>query len=151
MQASLLLLASLAASVYAVFTPPIVSWDTATVEPSINIKGMPIIGGGMPVGNGETACLVFPLKNAPFHYSKDTDFSLPSGVSFFVSMATAMASDTSLFQLGEQPSNQQLFTPITTTHPHQTLQAWSRFKPPLTYSPAVPEVSGKRSTRRMHQ
>lgn len=58
----------------------------------------------MPVGNGETALLVFPL--APHRRPADPEapdlggFALPNSVSFLVSMATAMASDTSLFKLG---------------------------------------------------
>jgi hypothetical protein len=38
-----------------------VKWTSSTSEPQHNIKGHPIIGGGMPVGNGDTALLVFPL------------------------------------------------------------------------------------------
>ena len=38
-----------------------VTWTSPTEEPQRNTKGQPIIGGGMPVGNGETALLVFPL------------------------------------------------------------------------------------------
>jgi hypothetical protein len=38
-----------------------ITWTTPTAEPSKNTKGQPVISGGMPVGNGETACSVFPL------------------------------------------------------------------------------------------
>ena len=38
-----------------------ITWTTPTVEPAHNTKNQAIIGGGMPVGNGETALLVFPL------------------------------------------------------------------------------------------
>ena len=38
-----------------------VTWTTPTVEPQRNKKNQAVISGGMPVGNGETALLVFPL------------------------------------------------------------------------------------------
>ena len=38
-----------------------VTWATPTAEPSKNTKGQPVISGGMPVGNGETAVLAFPI------------------------------------------------------------------------------------------
>eukprot|EP01047_Picozoa_sp_COSAG01_P004788 COSAG01_NODE_159_length_23702_cov_119.507585_23_plen_254_part_00 len=38
-----------------------VTWTTPTVEPQRNKKDQAVISGGMPVGNGETALLVFPL------------------------------------------------------------------------------------------
>jgi hypothetical protein len=38
-----------------------VTWTTPTVEPQHNTKDQAVISGGMPVGNGETALLVFPL------------------------------------------------------------------------------------------
>lgn len=38
-----------------------ITWTTPTVEPQLNQKGQAVISGGMPVGNGETALLVFPL------------------------------------------------------------------------------------------
>ena len=88
-----------------------IAWDTPTHEPSRNAEGLaeghPMIGGGMPVGNGETALLVFPL--APHAHGNGSSsapnpnlggFQLPNSVSFLVNMATAMASDTSLFKLG---------------------------------------------------
>jgi hypothetical protein len=36
-------------------------WDTPLLEPNHNRAGKTIIGGGMPIGNGETAALVFPV------------------------------------------------------------------------------------------
>jgi hypothetical protein len=80
-----------------------ITWETPTVEPQRNVKNQPIIGGGMPVGNGETVALVFPLAGATANERLDaaSGFSLPQGsVSLLVNMATAMASDTSLFGLG---------------------------------------------------
>eukprot|EP01043_Picozoa_sp_COSAG02_P070913 COSAG02_NODE_12748_length_1500_cov_1.362598_1_plen_411_part_10 len=38
-----------------------ITWTAPTVEPQKNTKGQAVISGGMPVGNGETALLVFPL------------------------------------------------------------------------------------------
>ena len=38
-------------------------WSDATAEPRKNAKGAPIIGGGMPLGNGDLAIAVFPLVN----------------------------------------------------------------------------------------
>ena len=38
-----------------------ITWTTPTVEPQENGKGQAVISGGMPVGNGETALLVFPI------------------------------------------------------------------------------------------
>ena len=83
-----------------------VTWTTPTVEPGQahrNTNG-PVISGGMPLGNGETAVLAFPLVPAAgsnFRLPGDVGaFVLQSSISFFVSMTTAMASDTSLFKLG---------------------------------------------------
>eukprot|EP01001_Neometanema_parovale_P007003 NODE_332_length_2657_cov_50.772691_g312_i0.p1 GENE.NODE_332_length_2657_cov_50.772691_g312_i0~~NODE_332_length_2657_cov_50.772691_g312_i0.p1 ORF type:complete len:832 (-),score=157.15 NODE_332_length_2657_cov_50.772691_g312_i0:160-2604(-) len=72
-------------------------WTTPTSEPSKNRANQPIIGGGMPIGNGDTVALVFPNTKTQ---TITKDFSLPTGVSFFVNMATAMASDTALMGLG---------------------------------------------------
>ena len=62
----------------------------------------PVISGGMPLGNGETTALAFPL--APVNGSNfslvPAPFILQNSLSFFVSMTTAMASDTSPFKLG---------------------------------------------------
>jgi hypothetical protein len=38
-----------------------ITWTTPTVEPAKNTKGQPVISGGMPLGNGETAVLAFPI------------------------------------------------------------------------------------------
>ena len=73
-----------------------VTFDTPTPEPGTNIGGIPVISGGMPIGNGETAALVFPLDKP-----LETDsFRLEEGVHVWVSMATAMASDMSLMPIG---------------------------------------------------
>ena len=34
-----------------------VTFDTPTAEPGVNIGGLPIISGGMPIGNGERVCI----------------------------------------------------------------------------------------------
>ena len=78
--------------------------------------GNQIIGGGQPIGNGNLVASVFPIvfQNAMLHCvntkaSADgrrpsqrlcPHFSLKHGVSLFVNMATAMASDTSLVRMG---------------------------------------------------
>ena len=81
------------------FTPPTVTWDTPAVEPSKDKTNRPIIGAGMPIGNGQTLGYVFKIspEDGP---SPDTTFHLPVGVSFTVNMPEAMASDGSLFSLG---------------------------------------------------
>ena len=38
-----------------------VVWDTPSAEPGFNTKKQPVISGGMPIGNGETAVAVFPI------------------------------------------------------------------------------------------
>lgn len=77
-----------------------IEWSSPTAEPAVNRAGQPIIGGGMPIGNGETTALVFPVTDKPVAPPGAGSFAIAPGVSFLVSMATAMASDTSLFQLG---------------------------------------------------
>jgi hypothetical protein len=82
-----------------------IAWDSPTIEPGVahrNTNG-PVIGGGMPLGNGEVAVLAFPLVpvvGSNFSLPAAGDFVLQSSISFFVSMTTAMASDTSPFKLG---------------------------------------------------
>ena len=82
-----------------------VVWGSPTAEPCKahrNTNG-PVIGGGMPLGNGELAVLAFPLVpvvGSNFTLPNAGGFVLQSSISFFVSMTTAMASDTSLFKLG---------------------------------------------------
>ena len=80
-------------------------WTSPTAEPGTKVHRQtngPVISGGMPLGNGETTALVFPL--APVNGSNFSlvppPFILQNSLSFFVSMTTAMASDTSLFKLG---------------------------------------------------
>jgi hypothetical protein len=80
-------------------------WTSPTAEPGTNVHRQtngPVISGGMPLGNGETTALVFPL--APVNNSNfslvPAPFILQNSLSFFVSMTTAMASDTSPFKLG---------------------------------------------------
>ena len=106
-------------------TAPRLVWTTPTVEPSSEAvsvlagpgpTGNQIIGGGQPIGNGNLVASVFPIVfgNATLHCvntkaSADgrrpsqrlcPHFSLMRGVSMFVNMATAMASDTSLVRMG---------------------------------------------------
>ena len=73
-----------------------VTFDTPTVEPGVNIGGLPIISGGMPIGNGETTALVFPLVEP----LEQNGFRLDPGVHMWLGMTTAMASDMSLMPLG---------------------------------------------------
>ena len=86
----------------AAHAPPTTVWDTLTPEPSANKNGKLIIGGGMPVGNGELLGLVFPVARgtAGADLPGQPNFDLPSGVSFMVDMQTAMGSDTSLLGVG---------------------------------------------------
>eukprot|EP01048_Picozoa_sp_COSAG05_P024258 COSAG05_NODE_5622_length_1128_cov_1.343052_1_plen_293_part_10 len=49
-----------------------ITWTTPTIEPQHNTKDQAIISGGMPVGNGETALLVFPLVPPPVPVPKCT-------------------------------------------------------------------------------
>lgn len=74
-----------------------VVFDSPTAEPGKNRAKQPIISGGMPIGNGETAALVFPVTQA---FNATPDFGLREGVHIWVSMATAMASDQSIMSLG---------------------------------------------------
>ena len=85
------------------FQGPLLTWTSPTKEPSRNTAGGTIVGGGMPIGNGQTTALVFPL--VPGFVNESTfagsNFTLvPDSVSFIVSSSQAMASDTSLFALG---------------------------------------------------
>ena len=73
-----------------------VVFDTPTPEPGKNRLGAPIISGGMPIGNGDTASLVFPLVSGV----ESDSFRLGPGVHIWLSMQTAMASDMSLMPLG---------------------------------------------------
>lgn len=74
-----------------------VTFDAPTPEPGFNQAKRPVISGGMPIGNGETVALVFPVsqpfRSAPY-------FNLSEGVHLWLSMATAMALDQSLMPLG---------------------------------------------------
>jgi hypothetical protein len=77
------------------------SWSTLTFttpveEPSENQGSKPIIGGGVPIGNGETTALYFPTVS-PFNTS--SEFGLSPGVHLYLGMTTAMASDTTLMPL----------------------------------------------------
>ena len=74
-----------------------VTFDTPTAEPSLNIEQQKIIGGGMPIGNGETTATVFPVTRA---FSTSPDFELHEGVHVWLGMMTAMASDMAPFSLG---------------------------------------------------
>ena len=74
-----------------------VVFDTPSVEPGTNAEGKPVISGGMPIGNGETTALVFPLTS-PVETS--SGFRLEIGVHIWIAMTTAMASDTALMPLG---------------------------------------------------
>ena len=38
-----------------------VVFDSPTKEPGLNVANQPIISGGMPLGNGDTTALVFPV------------------------------------------------------------------------------------------
>ena len=79
----------------------VAAWDTVTFdkptsEPGKNVGGMPIISGGMPIGNGETTALVFPLIDP---LVATGGFQLEPGVHLWIGMTTAMASDQSLMPL----------------------------------------------------
>eukprot|EP00945_MAST-04E_sp_MAST-4E-sp1_P001608 g1608.t1 len=73
-----------------------VTFDKPTSEPGKNVGGMPIISGGMPIGNGETTALVFPLIDP---LVATGGFQLEPGVHLWIGMTTAMASDQSLMPL----------------------------------------------------
>ena len=60
MRLSLIMVLS-TATFAALFSPPVVTYKTPQAEPSVNGKGAQIIGGGLPVGNGETTAYVFPI------------------------------------------------------------------------------------------
>ena len=55
-----------------------VVFDTPTPEPGKNRLGAPIILGGMPIGNGDTAALVFPLVSG----IQSESFELGPGAQF---------------------------------------------------------------------
>ena len=55
-----------------------VVFDTPTPEPGKNRLGAPIISGGMPIGNGNTAALVFPLVSG----IQSESFGLGPGAQF---------------------------------------------------------------------
>ena len=96
----MLIIALFAVGTAQAFTPPPITWTTPSTEPGTNKANQPVISGGMPLGNGETVAAVFPLVH-PAQLPASAGFDLVDGsVSFFVSMSTAMASDTSLFKLG---------------------------------------------------
>eukprot|EP00948_MAST-09A_sp_MAST-9A-sp1_P003145 g3145.t1 len=61
------------------------------------MKSQPIIGGAMPIGNGEFVANVFSLDK---EINQTADFKLSKGIHFWLQMTTAMASDTTLFPLG---------------------------------------------------
>ena len=68
----------------------------------------------MPIGNGDTAALVFPLARG---ISSGPSFSLGPGVHVWLNMQTAMASDQSLMPLGQfhkypKISHPVLFPPL---------------------------------------
>ena len=80
------------------------AWPWSTVEffhpnpePSRNRANQTIIGGGLPIGNGETAALVFPVAEA---FSTAPGFELRRGVHLWLGMTTAMASDAATMPLG---------------------------------------------------
>ena len=80
------------------------AWPWSTVEffhpnpePSRNRANQTIIGGGLPIGNGETAALVFPVVEA---FSTAPGFELRRGVHLWLGMTTAMASDAATMPLG---------------------------------------------------
>ena len=75
--------------------PASLTWTTPTSEPYV-VDGRASISGGMPIGNGETAALLFPVQR-PFN-TTDT-FRVGAGVHLVLTMATAMASDTALMPL----------------------------------------------------
>ena len=81
---------------------PRADWSTVTftdptVEPGINEAGHTVVSGGMPIGNGETTALVFPVVSA---FNSTAGFRLNEGVHILVGMTTAMASDMAPMSLG---------------------------------------------------
>ena len=85
------------------YSPPTLTWKTTFPTPTKNQAGQPIVGGGMPVGNGRTTAYVFVVDpaDAPTPIFPGTQgFFLPVGISIMVDMPAAMASDGSLFGLG---------------------------------------------------
>ena len=75
----------------------VITFDTPTQEPALNRAKQKIIGGGMPIGNGETTAIVFPVTRA---FSTSPGFELREGVHMWLGMTTAMASDMTPFSLG---------------------------------------------------
>ena len=74
-----------------------VVFDTPTAEPGLNQAKQPIISGGMPIGNGETTALVFPVTKG---FAPTSEFELQAGVHVWLGMTTAMASDMAPMSLG---------------------------------------------------
>lgn len=66
-----------------------VVWTTPTAEPATNQEGAPVIAGGMPLGNGDTAALVFPINTTawmtPVSPGVGTPFLQNASLNFFVS------------------------------------------------------------------
>ena len=60
-----------------------VTFTSPSVEPGTNEKGLPVVNGGMPIGNGDTTAVVFPVT-VPFNTSED--FELSEGVHIMVGM-----------------------------------------------------------------
>ena len=76
------------------------TWYTPTPEPALanaSIGEMSHIAGGLPIGNGDTAGILFPVTKA---FNTTPSFHLEAGVHLMLSMATAMASDSALMPLG---------------------------------------------------
>jgi len=78
---------SLTAAAASSFKPPVTTFSTPFSEPSSNKNGQPIIGGGLPAGNGHLLAYVFPNTksfNVETNATYDTDLLIDEGVHFFV-------------------------------------------------------------------
>ena len=78
------------------------SWNKITFsslwkEPQRNLKGQSIVGGHVPIGNGEFTAKVFPLVDP---ITINDTFVLKPGIHIWMDMTTAMASDATLMSLG---------------------------------------------------
>ena len=91
------LLMKLVVTVAAAADWSVVTFPTPANEPAKNMKGDPIISGGMPIGDGETTALVFPVTAA---FNTSDSFGLEPGVHVMLGMMTAMASDMAPMPLG---------------------------------------------------
>ena len=98
----LLLLWTYLSTTTALFTPNNLIWTTTSHEPTQNRLNQPIIGNGMPIGNGQTTGYIFSIdpEDGPFVTPGTDGFVVPVGIGIMVDMPEAMASDGSLFGLG---------------------------------------------------